>query len=97
METLSSNTAMTLGVWGNTQPQSACGGSACRRGWGAFWGEVFGGVGSRSPEVQTPKEAFRSISWKFHGKAAGIKMMELWGCSSGGFCWFLILYVLVGF
>ena len=23
--------------------------------------------------VQTPKEAFRSISWKFHGKAHGSK------------------------
>merc|ERR1712139_157283 len=26
--------------------------------------------------VQTPKEAFRAISWKFHGKAPGRKNLE---------------------
>jgi hypothetical protein len=28
-------------------------------------------------EVQTPKEAFRSISWKFHGKAGVSKLKKL--------------------
>ena len=34
-------------------------------------------VQQRLLQVQTPKEAFRSISWKFHGKAMGVAQLVL--------------------